>query len=177
MMIFTRLTNPDLIVIEPQVFSDNRGHFFETYNNNLFSQNGITAQFIQDNLSESATNVLRGLHLQSDPYAQAKLVRVTQGKVIDVAVDARLNSPFYKKYEMVELSAENHKMFFIPHGFLHGFLVLEGPAIFEYKVDANYHKPSERAVLWNDPELAIPWPIKNPILSEKDIVNPPFSSL
>lgn len=164
-----------LYVIEPTVFSDERGYFMETYNKNDFSELGIDIKFVQDNQSKSKKGVLRGLHIQKN-FPQTKLVRVVSGEVYDVAVDLRKDSETYGKYFGVILSSENKKQFLIPKGFAHGFLVLSDEAEFTYKVDDFYHPNDELGVLWNDPEIGIDWPldkiggIKNLILSEKDKV-------
>lgn len=169
-------TIPDVITIEPQVFSDERGFFMETYSKKVFAENGIDIEFVQDNHSRSSFGVLRGLHFQKPPYAQAKLIRVTQGEVVDVAVDIRPNSPTFGKYEVAHLSAENKKMFFIPAGFAHGFYVVSETVDFLYKCSNLYNKESEGGLLWNDPELNIPWFTSGaPILSQKDQVWPTLS--
>ena len=168
-MKFTKFDIEGVEVIEPNVFEDDRGYFFETYNYEEFNKNGITDVFVQDNQSKSQKDVLRGLHFQKPPYAQAKLVRVVQGSVLDVAVDLRKDSKTYGKYSSVVLSAENKKMFFIPAGFAHGFLTLEDNTIFSYKCSNVYHSASEDAILWNDKDINVDWGIDQPILSEKDI--------
>ena len=168
-MKFTKFDIEGLEVIEPDVFEDDRGYFFESYNYEEFNKNGITDVFVQDNQSKSQKNVLRGLHFQKPPYAQAKLVRVVQGSVLDVAVDLRKDSKTYGQYCSVVLSAENKKMFFIPEGFAHGFLTLEDGTIFSYKCSNVYHAESEDSLLWNDTDVSIDWGIDLPILSEKDI--------
>lgn len=166
---------PDVKVISPDVFKDRRGYFFESYNKRNFS--GITdVEFVQDNESLSNKNVLRGLHFQKPPYAQAKLVRVIKGSVLDVIVDLRKNSPTYGHHYKNVLSEENKKQIFIPKGFAHGFLVLENYTIFSYKCSAYYHKPAEDAILWNDPTLAIDWGISDPIISDKDQVAKTFDN-
>ncbi|MDR2511246.1 MAG: dTDP-4-dehydrorhamnose 3,5-epimerase [Bacteroidales bacterium] len=158
-----------LKLIEPDVFEDERGYFFELYSQQKLKELGIGDIFVQDNESKSVKGVLRGLHFQKEPYAQAKLVRVVKGKVRDVAVDIRKNSPTYGKYVIVELSEENKKMFFIPEGFAHGFVVLEDDTIFQYKCSNFYNKASEGSILWNDKTLNINWHIDfEPIISEKD---------
>jgi len=167
-MNFQPLSLSGLYLIEPQVFGDERGFFMETYHQKLFQENGLNAIFAQDNHSRSTKNILRGLHLQLPPFSQTKLVRVTKGKVLDIVIDVRPASSTFKKYEAVELSEENKKMLYIPQGFLHGFLTLSDQADFQYKVDNYYNKDSELGVIWNDPTLALPWPIKNPIVSQKD---------
>lgn len=160
----------DLLVIEPKVWKDERGYFFESFNQKTFAQAGINLEFVQDNQSFSQKGTLRGLHAQANPFAQGKLVRVIQGRVLDVAVDIRKNSPTYGQYHAVELSADNFKMFWVPPGFLHGFVTLEDQTIFAYKVTGFYDKDSEIGVMWNDPDLNIDWKIKpeEAILSEKD---------
>jgi len=165
---FSQTTISGLFVIEPQVFSDDRGFFLESYNQKLFADNGINVTFVQDNHSRSSKNVLRGLHFQRPPFAQDKLIRVVSGEVFDVAVDVRPGSPTFGKFESVVLSADNHQMFFIPTGFAHGFCVLSKTADFLYKCTNFYSKESEGGVLWNDPNINIPWPIETPILSSKD---------
>lgn len=161
----------DLMVIEPRIFTDNRGVFFESFNHKLFSETvGKEVNFLQDNHSVSHINVIRGLHLQAPPFEQGKLVRVVKGKVYDVAVDIRKNSPTYGQHYGVELSAENNLMFWIPPGFAHGFSVLEDNTTFLYKCTNVYHKDSERTLLYNDPQLNINWKVKEAIVSEKDMV-------
>lgn len=166
------------IIIEPKVFADHRGYFFENYNKNHFVDNGITADFVQDNESFSSKGTLRGLHYQTGEHAQAKLVRVIKGRVLDVAVDLREDSSTYGQHVSVELSEENKKLFFVPRGFGHGFVVLSETAIFSYKCDNFYNKPSEGGVIYNDPTLNIDWGIdhKDMILSEKDTVLPTFGT-
>ena len=159
-----------LIIIEPKIWKDDRGYFYESYNEKLFKDAGIDVNFVQDNQSFSQKGTLRGLHAQADPFAQGKLVRVIQGKAIDVAVDIRKNSPTYGQHFSIELSGENFTMFWIPPGFLHGFVTLEDNTIFQYKVTGMYNKASEIGVIWNDEDLKIDWQL-NPdeaILSEKD---------
>jgi dTDP-4-dehydrorhamnose 3,5-epimerase len=168
-MKFNRVDIDGLVVIEPTVFEDDRGYFFESYNKDTFQKNGVADTFVQDNQSKSQKDVLRGLHFQKPPYAQAKLVRVVQGSVLDVAVDLRKDSLTYGQYYSVVLSAENKKMFFLPEGFAHGFLTLEDDTIFSYKCSNVYHSESEDAVLWNDEQLNVDWGIETPILSGKDI--------
>jgi len=167
-MKFINVEIEGLFVIEPNVFEDDRGYFFESYNKVEFEKNGITDFFVQDNQSKSQKDVLRGLHFQKPPYAQAKLVRVIQGSVLDVAVDLRKGSKTYGEHFSVTISAKNRKMFYIPAGFAHGFLTLEDDTIFSYKCSNVYHSESEDAVLWNDKELDIDWGVNQPILSEKD---------
>ena len=170
-MIFTKTELDGVFIIEPKVFEDSRGYFFESYNENEFIRNGINVKFVQDNQSMSKEyGVIRGLHAQKDGYAQAKLVRVLSGKVLDVAVDIRKDSPTFGKYVSVELSGENNKQLFIPRGFLHGFSVLSNMAIFSYKCDNFYCKDSELSVRYDDPDIGIDWQIPKDkiIISDKD---------
>lgn len=156
-------------IIEPDVFGDNRGYFAETYNKSNLENNNIYIDFIQDNQSLSTQKgTLRGIHFQNGSMAQAKLVRCTQGSVYDVAVDLRSDSPTYKQWIGVELSEENHKQLLISKGFGHAFQTLTDGVIFQYKVDNLYSKENERVIVYNDPEINVEWPIKTPILSEKD---------
>ncbi len=164
----------DLLIIKPKVFADPRGYFFESYNEGVFKQHGITAHFVQDNQSLSNAGVLRGLHFQSPPFDQGKLVRVITGAVLDIAVDIRKNSPTYGQHVAIELTEENKTMFYIPPGFAHGFLTLQDNTIFSYKCTNLYNKSSEGTVLWNDIDLQINWNIENPILSEKDLTGTKF---
>lgn len=157
-----------LLVIKPDVFEDQRGYFFESYNEEKFSQLGIDIRFLQDNESKSAKGVLRGLHFQVPPYQQGKLVRVIKGKVLDVAVDLRRSSETYGKWAAIELSEQNKWMYWIPAGFAHGFLTLEENTVFFYKCTQVYNKESERGIIWNDPDLAIKWGTEQPVVSEKD---------
>lgn len=163
-----------LLVIEPNIFYDNRGYFCETYNVETFKRNGIDVTFVQDNKSYSNKNVLRGLHYQTGAFAQDKLVSVSQGAVMDYAVDIRPDSPTYGKYHCELLTAENNKMFFIPKGFAHGFIAHMDGTIFNYKCSNVYNKESEGGIIWNDPTLAIRWFVDNPIISEKDLKLPNF---
>lgn len=163
-----------LLIIKPKVFADARGYFFESYNEEVFKQNGINVNFIQDNQSLSNAGVLRGLHFQAPPFDQGKLVRVITGAVLDVAVDIRKNSPTYGQNVTIELTEENKTMFYVPPGFAHGFLTLKDNTIFSYKCTNLYHKESEGTVLWNDKDLNINWNIANPILSEKDLAGTPI---
>ncbi len=166
----------DLIIIKTDVFADARGYFTEIYNECRYLECGLTQNFIQDNLSKSSYGVVRGLHFQQGEYAQAKLVKVICGKVWDVAVDLRPTSNTYGKWFGVELSDENHLQFFIPRGFAHGFSVLSPTAIFTYKCDNLYNKPSESGIIYNDPTLNIDWKIPKDkiIVSEKDLMLPNF---
>jgi dTDP-4-dehydrorhamnose 3,5-epimerase len=163
-----------LLIINPKVFGDVRGYFFESYNDSVFKDNGIDAKFIQDNQSLSNSGVLRGLHFQAPPFDQGKLVRVITGAVLDVAVDIRKNSTTYGEHIAIELSEDNKTMFYIPPGFAHGFLTLKDSTIFSYKCTNLYNKASEGTVLWNDSDLNINWNISNPLLSEKDLVGTKF---
>lgn len=158
-----------LLIVKPKVFADERGYFFESYNEDVFKKNGIEAKFVQDNQSLSNAGVLRGLHFQAPPFAQGKLVRVITGAVLDVAVDIRKNSPTYGEYVGIELNEENKTMFYIPPGFAHGFLTLRDNTIFSYKCTDLYNKASEGTILWNDTNININWNIINPVLSEKDL--------
>lgn len=172
MFTFHKTKIDGVFVIEPQIFGDERGFFMETYKESDFKNAGLDYNFIQDNHSKSRKGVLRGLHYQLH-YPQAKLVRVIQGEVFDVAVDLRKNSPTYGQWVGVILSAENKKMFMIPRGFAHGFVVLSETAEFVYKCDELYHPEDEGGIMWNDPEVGIEWPYKGePLLSEKDKKHP-----
>ena len=166
----------DVVIFEPRIFTDDRGYFFETYNEKLFNDNGITAKFVQDNQSKSSYGVIRGLHFQKGEHAQAKLVRVLQGSVLDVAVDLRAGSETYGKYVAVELSDVNNLQLFIPRGFAHGFSVLSKTAVFAYKCDNLYCKESEGGIDCNDLDLGIDWqiPAEDRVLSEKDKLHPLF---
>jgi dTDP-4-dehydrorhamnose 3,5-epimerase len=168
---------PDLLIIQPRVFEDERGYFFESYSKKTFEQNGIRAEFVQDNQSLSHRGVLRGLHFQNPPYAQGKLVRAIKGSILDVAVDIRKKSPTYGKYLSMELNESNRTMLWIPEGFAHGFLTLADNTIFSYKCTNSYDRASEGSIYWNDPDIGIAWNIKEPILSEKDKINNPFKDL
>ena len=163
-----------VFIIEPRVFSDARGYFMEAWKEEEFNQHIGRVKFIQDNESKSSYGVLRGLHYQKGEWSQAKLVRVIKGRVLDVAVDIRKSSPTFGKHVMVELSEDNKRQFFIPRGFAHGFLVLSEEAIFTYKVDNPYMPAEEAGIRWNNPELAIEWPIDPSVVqtSEKDLKQP-----
>ncbi len=166
-----------VVIIEPKIFSDDRGYFYESFSQREFTQKVCNTTFVQDNQSKSTFGVLRGLHFQAAPHAQSKLVRVIKGSVLDVAVDIRKGSPTYGKHVAVELSEDNHRQLFIPRGFAHGFVVLSEEVIFQYKCDNFYSKESEGALMWSDPDLGIDWGI-NPseaILSAKDRENSPFA--
>ncbi|MCW3083733.1 MAG: dTDP-4-dehydrorhamnose 3,5-epimerase [Bacteroidetes bacterium] len=166
---------PDLLIIQPKVFEDERGYFYESYNKKLLAENGLDANFVQDNQSMSQKGVLRGLHFQAPPYTQGKLVSVIKGAVLDVAVDLRKNSATYGKHYSIELTEKNKTMFWVPEGFAHGFLTLENNTIFSYKCTNYYHKDSENSILWNDPALSISWGIQDPVLSEKDKAGKSFT--
>ncbi|WP_314313205.1 dTDP-4-dehydrorhamnose 3,5-epimerase [Hoylesella marshii] len=170
-MKFIRTKIDGVFIIEPKVFYDERGYFFEAFKQEEFEQNVGKVTFIQDNESKSSYGVLRGLHYQKGEYSQAKLVRVIKGRVIDVAVDIRKSSPTFGQYVMVELNDENKRQFFIPKGFAHGFLVLSDEAVFTYKVDAAYAPQAEASIRFNDSDIAIPWPIseKEIMVSQKDL--------
>ena len=164
-----------LLILEPKIFGDSRGYFYESYNKQRFEEvTGLNINFVQDNQSKSCYGVLRGLHFQKPPYVQSKLVRCVKGQILDISVDIRKSSPTFGKYIAVELNENNHRQLFIPHGFAHGFVVLSEEAIFQYKCDNFYHKESEGAIAWNDPEINIDWtiPFDDMILSDKDKVNP-----
>ena len=166
---FERLKIPDVILIEPKVFEDERGFFMETYKKEDFDEKaGIKGEFIQDNHSKSKYGVLRGLHFQKEPYAQAKIVRCIRGAIYDVAVDLKKNSPTFGRYVSVELSEENKFMVYVPKGFAHGFLVLSENAEVIYKVDNVYAPGYETGLIWNDEDIGIKWPVDNPIISQKD---------
>lgn len=164
-----------LKVIQPKVWGDARGYFFESYSEAAFKAAGLPTDFVQDNQSLSARGILRGLHFQAPPFAQGKLVRVIAGAVLDVVVDIRKNSPTYGQHFKIELTADNKTMFWVPPGFAHGFLTLEDNTIFVYKVTGLYNKESEGGLLWNDPALGIDWDVADPLLSDKDKVQPSWA--
>jgi len=163
-----------VVIIEPRIFEDARGYFFESFSQREFQEKVRPINFVQDNESKSSYGVLRGLHFQKAPYAQSKLVRVIRGRVLDVAVDIRKGSPTFGKHVAVELTEENHRQFFIPRGFAHGFSVLSETAVFQYKCDNFYHPEAEGAIAWNDPALDIDWriPSDKVVLSAKDANHP-----
>ena len=163
-----------VVIIEPRIFKDDRGYFFESFSQREFEEKVCKTTFVQDNESKSSYGVLRGLHFQKPPFAQSKLVRVIKGAVLDVAVDIRKGSPTFGQYVSVELTGENHRQFFIPRGFAHGFSVLSEEVIFQYKCDNFYSPQSEGAIAWNDPDLNIDWriPAEKVVLSEKDSKHP-----
>lgn len=173
-MPFTETGIPDLLIYEPRVFADSRGYFFESYNANIFEQEGLRFPFVQDNQARSAYGVLRGLHFQLEPYAQTKLVRALEGRILDVAVDMRKGSPTYGKVFTIELSAENKLQLLVPKGFAHGYAVLSETAEVMYKCDNFYNKASEGGIIYNDPALNIDWGIdlKDAVVSDKDQVLP-----
>ena len=165
---------PDVVIIEPRVFGDSRGYFFESFSERNFVEKVTNTRFVQDNESKSCYGVVRGLHFQKPPHAQSKLVRVIKGRVLDVAVDIRKGSPTYGQHVAVELTEDNHRQFFIPRGFAHGFAVLSEEAIFQYKCDSYYAPQSEGAIAWDDPDLGIDWGLAadQALLSEKDSKHP-----
>lgn len=169
---FTRLKIPEVILVEPRVFTDERGKFLESFKESEFSSNGIKARFVQDNFSHSTRDVLRGLHYQKEPKAQAKLLMVTRGEIFDVAVDIRKGSTTYGEWISEILSCENHRLLYVPKGFAHGFCVLSDKADILYKVSSEYSPENERGILWNDQELSIKWPTDKPIMIKKDLQLP-----
>ena len=166
-----------VVILEPRLFEDERGYFFEAFSEREFAEKVRECHFVQENEAYSTYGVVRGLHFQRPPHAQSKLVRVVKGRVLDVVVDIRKGSPTFGKHIAVELSAENHRQLFIPHGFAHGYSVLSEEALLEYKCDNYYAPASEGAILWNDPALAIDWQLstESVILSDKDLKNPALS--
>ena len=175
---FEKQSIKDVILVTPKVFGDNRGFFMETYKKTDFEQNGICGDFTQDNHSKSTKGVLRGLHYQEEPYAQAKLVRCIKGRIYDVAVDIRKNSETFGKYIKVELSEENKKMLFIPKGFAHGFVGLSDEVEIIYKTQGEYYPQADKGICWNDTQINIDWEIDfNPILSDKDKNQPKLSEI
>lgn len=176
-MPFYKTNIPDLLVVEPNVFEDSRGYFFEAYNELAFQQEGVNIRFVQDNQSRSSYGVIRGLHYQLPPYAQTKLIRVLQGRILDVAVDIRKGSPTYGESYVVELSEENRRQLLVPAGFAHGFSVISETATVLYKCDQFYNKESEGGIRYDDPSLNIDWQIEKgkEIVSEKDLLLPPLS--
>lgn len=178
-MKMTRTDIEGLVVIEPRVFGDSRGYFFESFSQREFEKEVGQVRFVQDNESKSSYGVVRGLHFQKPPHTQSKLVRVVKGRVLDVAVDLRRDSKTYGKYFSVELTEDNHLQLFIPKGFAHGFAVLSDEAVFQYKCDEFYAPESEGAIAWNDPDIGVDWQIPEDkvILSEKDKKHPSFKDL
>ncbi len=176
-MPFIKTEFPDLLIFEPAVYGDDRGYFFESYNQSVFEKEGVDIKFVQDNQARSVYGVVRGLHFQKDPYAQTKLIRVLEGAILDVVVDLRAGSPTQGKVFVLELSAENKKQLLVPKGFAHGYSVLTETAEVMYKCDNFYNKQSEGGVLFCDPSLHIDWkiPAEKMILSEKDKVYPVYA--
>ena len=169
---FKRLEIPDVILVDAQAFSDERGFFMESFKESAFVSNGIKTKFVQDNFSRSVKGVLRGLHYQKNPQAQAKLVIALQGEIFDVAVDIRKGSPTYGKWVGEILSDKNHRLLYIPEGFAHGFCVLSDSADVLYKVNSEYSPEHERGILWNDPDISIKWPTDKPVMIKKDLELP-----
>ena len=166
--LFKKLEIPEIILVEPQLFSDTRGFFFESFKESDFSLNGIHEKFVQDNYSHSSHGVIRGLHYQKSPKHQAKLITVVQGEIFDVAVDSRTGSPTFGQWVGEILSDNNHRSLYIPKGFAHGFCVISEEADIFYKVSSEYSKEHEQGIMWNDPNINILWPHKKPIISDKD---------
>src|SRR5580692_4326700 len=177
-MPFLKTEIPDLLIFEPVVYKDNRGYFFESYNEQTFRKEGVTNRFVQDNQSFSTYGVIRGLHYQLEPHAQCKLVRVLRGKILDVSIELRKSSPSYGKWISVELSADNRRQLLVPRGFAHGFSVLSEIAEVSYKCDSFYHKESEGGIRFDDPDLNIDWqiPAAKAIVSPKDLDLPLFAN-
>ncbi len=175
--IFTKTEIPEVIVVQPRVFPDARGEFVEVYKKSEFEAAGITDAFVQTNYSKSQKGVLRGMHYQTAPVAQAKLVRVISGSVFDVAVDIRKDSPTFGKWVAVTLSAKEKNMLYIPEGFAHGFCVLEDDTEMVYNCSKEYSPEHERGIIWNDPQVGIIWPIQDPILVERDAGYPPLATM
>lgn len=169
---------PGVVILEPRVFGDSRGYFFESFSQRVFREKVCDVDFVQDNESKSGYGVVRGLHYQKPPCAQAKLVRVTKGKVLDVVVDIRHGSPTFGRHVAIELSEENHNLLFVPHGFAHGFAVLSDEAVFQYKCDDYYAPEYEGGIAWDDPALAIDWrvPREAVVLSDKDVKLPTLAN-
>jgi len=165
---FRQLSIPEIILIEPRMYRDARGFFMETYKYSDFARTGIREHFVQDNYSRSSMGVLRGLHYQKNPNAQGKLVQCTKGRIFDVAVDIRKGSPTFRQWVSAELSEENNLMLYVPPAFAHGFVVLSESADVVYKCTREYAPEDDRGIIWNDPDLGILWPVKDPFLSEKD---------
>lgn len=166
-----------LVIVEPRIFRDDRGYFYESFSQREFEEEVCRTTFVQDNQSMSSYGVVRGLHFQKPPFCQSKLVRCIKGAVLDVAVDIRKGSPTFGKYVAVELTEDNHRQFFVPRGFAHGYAVLSGVAVFQYKCDNYYNKESEGAIAWNDEQIAVDWrlPSEKVILSEKDKLSKPLA--
>ncbi len=168
---------PGVLAIEPDVFADPRGFFFESWSARKYAEHGLPAAFVQDNISRSTRGILRGLHLQSPPLGQGKLVYVLEGEVFDVAVDVRVGSPTFGRWTGSTLSAENHRQLYVPPGFAHGFCVLSEHALFAYKCTEYYAPAAEVSVLWNDPQIGIEWPLRDPMLSKKDAAGIPLAQV
>ena len=175
-MKFEKTTLQDVVLIKPNIYHDDRGHFFESFNLQSWHNQGFSNNFVQDNQSFSKKGVVRGLHFQLAPYAQGKLVRVISGLVLDLALDLRPDSPTFGKYELFELDGASGTMVYIPEGFAHGFAALED-SVFHYKCTGQYNKSSEAGIVWNDPNLDIPWGVESPIVSEKDQLLPTFEHI
>jgi dTDP-4-dehydrorhamnose 3,5-epimerase len=169
---FRPLALSGIVLIEPRIFKDGRGRFLETYKHSDFLKAGIPEHFVQDNFSVSTAGVLRGLHYQKQPKAQGKLVRCMKGRILDIGLDIRKGSPTYGTWVMEELSGENNRMLYIPPGFAHGFLTMSDAAEVLYKCTEEYSPDLDRGVLWNDPDIGIPWPVREPLLSDKDAALP-----
>jgi dTDP-4-dehydrorhamnose 3,5-epimerase len=169
---FTCLSIPDLILVKPRVFRDERGFFLETYKKDDFEKAGIVEPFLQDNYSRSSRDVLRGLHYQKGPFAQGKLVRCVQGRIFDVAVDIRRGSPFYGQWAGAELTGDNQLCLYVPPGFAHGFVVLSDSAEVFYKCTCGYSPAHDRGIAWNDPDIGVEWPVISPVLSPRDAGHP-----
>lgn len=167
----------DVLILEPRVFGDERGYFLETYRREYFEEQGIDIDFVQDNTSLSQKGTIRGLHYQKGTDAQAKLMRVSRGAILDIAVDIRQESDTFGLHVAVELSEENHRQLYIPEGFAHGFAVLTGEAVIHYKCNRYYHPEAEHGIRWNDPDLKIDWKVSDPIVSKKDQNQPYFRDL
>ena len=174
---FKKLGIPDVVLIEPKSYSDDRGFFLESFKISEFTENGINTKFVQDNISHSVSDVIRGLHFQKNPKAQTKLVTAVKGEIFDVAVDIRKNSPTYGKWVSEILSEDNHNLLYVPEGFAHGFCVTSEQADVMYKVSSEYSPDHERGIIWNDPKLNIEWNIAKPIISNSDSQLPPFENL
>ena len=174
---FKKLEIPDVVLVEPKSFSDDRGFFLESFKISEFTENGINTKFVQDNISHSVSDVIRGLHFQKNPKAQTKLVTAVKGEIFDVAVDIRKNSPTYGKWVSEILSEDNHNLLYVPEGFAHGFCVLSKEADVYYKVSNEYSPEDEGGIIWNDPSLIIEWPVSKPIVSSSDRQLPLFDNL
>lgn len=167
---------PAIKILDPEVFEDDRGYFKETFRESMLEEAGLTARFVQDNISGSVKDTIRGLHYQLE-RPQAKLIQCIQGEILDVAVDIRQSSPTFGNYVAVKLSGKNHRLLYIPKGFAHGFSVLSDHAVIHYKCSDYYHKPSERGIRWDDPLIRIHWDVTRPVISDKDRKQPLFSAL